>query len=55
MNLIMAFLALLLCSSASSEEPIETREGPGESLAAGNDTAWDSESRDGEWFLFKAA
>lgn len=27
----------------------------GESLAAGNDTAWDSESRDGEWFLFKAA
>ena len=28
MNLIMAFLALLLCSSASSEEPIETQEGP---------------------------
>lgn len=50
---MMAFL-LLFCSPGPSKEPTETQKGPGgESLASGNDSAWDPESRNSEWFLFK--
>lgn len=35
------------------KSPQKHRKAQGESLAAGNDSAWYPESRNGEWFLFK--
>lgn len=50
--MVRAFLALLLLSfPAPLKEPTETQKAQGETFVTGNDSAWDLEFRNGEWFL----
>lgn len=44
-----------MLSSSSVLQPLKRahRKSQGEFLALGSDSAWDPESRNGEWFLFK--